>query len=291
MYTDPSCRQYAIIGRVQAERTGAIISVSGKTVQIIRPDFTLSITAASITETDGIIRADNIQSILVVSAPFETDTKDVGRVTSSFTADIVSWPSDAWLTVTFDDPVNPVVADTFQRAVTHEGGEIAAIAYTLTIQKTNMISTACSCSCSLGVYTLAVQKTDSTAIHSATITMSAPAEWVDAHGGINAIVIGRIGDDQKGTILKTSFSGYDQNGNMEFIAESPEGLSVFALIATRTPLQNRGTTNSIFNPVGGFGFAILILLIIMLVIGYLIWRKRRSQRKDITPIAKKVRVS
>jgi hypothetical protein len=129
--------------------------------------------------------------------------------------------------------------------------------------------------------------------------MSVPAGWVTAHGGINAIVIGRIADDQTTTILKTSFSGYDQNGNMEFIADSPDGLSVFALIATNGPLQAQighpgFMTLILQNPVlstiliamnhsigttGGLVVVTLIILIVVLIAGGIIWRKRRTQIK------------
>jgi hypothetical protein len=172
------------------------------------------------------------------------------------------------------------MAETFRRAVVHDGTEIQAIAYTLTVQKTNIAATACSYSYSLGAYTLTVQKTNISATHSAMITMSAPVEWVTAHGGISSIVIGRIADDQTCTILETSFSGYDRNGNMEFVAASPDGLSVFGLIATRKSLRSPaispipGILNS---TIGGLGAVILIILIVVLITGCIIWRRRRTR--------------
>jgi hypothetical protein len=183
MYTDSFCRPYAVIGREEAGRTGSVINVSGKMVQIIRPEFTLIIIAESVTEADGIIRAENIQLLQVASVPLEADTKGVGRVTASFTATLGSWPQDAWLSGTIEEPVNPQLAETFRRTVEHNGVKMQDIAYILTIQKNNITATSCSSSNSSGVFTLKVQKTNITAIHAATITMSVPAEWVAARGG------------------------------------------------------------------------------------------------------------
>ena len=258
LYTDSFGRPCANINRGVVERTGAILSVSGKTVKIIRPEFTLSITADSMTEVNGLILANTIQSIMLTITPIEAHMEDVGPVTSSFTAGLSSLPPSAGLMITIAEPVNPLVAETFRRTVVNEGDEIQAIAYTLTVQKTNIVSTL-----------------------PATIKMSAPVEWVNAHGGINSIVIGRISDDQTCTILKTSFLGYDRNGNMEFGANSPEGLSVFGLIATKGSLQTRIGLPEFMIPgtIGGLGVMILILLIIGGITGCIIWRKRRTLTK------------
>ncbi len=258
MYMDSFGRPCANINRVVAERTGANLSVSGKTVKILHPGFTLSITADSMTEVNGAILANTIQSIMLTITPIEAHMEDIGPVTSSFTTGLSSLPRSAGLMITIAEPVNPLVAETFRRTVVNEGDEVQAIAYTLTVQKTNIVTTL-----------------------PATIKMSAPVEWVNAHGGINSIVIGRISDDQTCTILKTSFSGYDRNGNMEFVANSPEGLSVFGLIATKGPFQARIGLPGFMIPgtIGGLGVIILILLIIAGITGCIIWRKRITQTK------------
>ena len=276
MYTDASGNPGATIDRNKAEQSGAVISVSGKTVEIIRPAFTLSITAGRVTEANGVIQADTIQSILLATTPIEAYTGGAGQVAASFTAGLASLPPDAALTTTVAEPVNPVVVEAFQRAVANDGDEIQAIAYTLTVQKTNIAATL-----------------------PARITMSIPAAWVTAHGGTSSIVIGRIADDQTSSVLKTSFSGYDPDGNMKFVADSPAGLSVFGLIATRGPLQARvgqpafmtlilenpvlsailGAVNYTVYAIGIAGVAILIILIVALVTGCILWRERRTQRR------------
>jgi PKD repeat protein len=276
MYLDSSGKPFATIDRAEAEQAGATVSMSGNMVEIIRPEFTLSITAGKMSETNGLIWADNIQSILLANTPLEADVDGVGPVTSSFTAGLATLPLNAGLRNFIGEPADPSVTEAFRLAVAHAGDEIQAIAYTLT-----------------------VQKTDIAVASPATITMSVPAGWVTAHGGAGSIVIGRLADDQTCTILQTSFSGYARNGNMEFVAKSPGGLSVFALIATNGSLQTRmgqptwmnlmlqdpvlspilGTTNSSFVTVGGLSVVVLVIFIILATACCIIWRIRKNRVK------------
>jgi PKD repeat protein len=281
IFTDPVCNQFAIIDRNIATRSGVTIAVSGKMVEITHPEYSLIITAGTITEANGVIRADNIQSIHLVTTPVDTYMTTLGQVTSSFTTYLGSVQPNAGFTITREDLITPLVAETFRRAVEKEGGEIQAIAYTLNVQKPNIAATTCICSYSLAGYTLTVKEIAVPATYSSTITMSVPAEWVSAHGGINSVVIGRIGDDQTGALLKTSFSGYDPNGNMEFVAISPEGLSIFGLITIKGPLPARMEQSGSMIPgtIGGFGVIILVIFIVIVLTGGIIWRKRRGPIK------------
>jgi hypothetical protein len=97
-------------------------------------------------------------------------------------------------------------------------------------------------------------------------------------GGTDSIVIGRIGEDQTCTILKTSYAGFDRNGNREFIAESPEGLSEFGLIATTAPHSKPGIIQNVFDINGWFGPVILVIFVIGLILGYGTWRARRKNK-------------
>jgi PKD repeat protein len=274
--TDSSGRLYAVIDRGEMEQAGTGISVVGKTIRITRPEFTLRIIGGTMTEVNGIIRAGPVQTILLAATPMEAQVQEIGPVTSSFTAGLASIPAGARITTTLAEPVNPVVAELFRNAVVHEGDEIQAVAYTLTVQKNNISATL-----------------------PATITMSAPAAWVTAHGGTKSVVIGRIADNQTCTILKTAFSGNDSNGNMVFVADSPEGLSVFGLIAAKGPLQTRaghpifmtlvlqnpvlsamlGMMNGITGTLGELGLVLLGILIVVLIVGGTIWRDRKQQNK------------
>jgi|GEM_PF-3595654 len=253
IYSDSSGQRYAVIDRKDAELSGTTISVSGKTVEIISRAFTLSLTAGTVTETNGVIKADNIQSILLATTPIDAGVEGVGPVSSSFTTGLASVQSDAFFTTTLAEPVNPFVVEAFRSAAANNGEELEAIAYTLTVQKTNIAETLPT-----------------------TIKMSVPAEWVTTHGGINSIGIGRIGDDQAATILKTSFSGYDKSGNMEFVADSPHGLSVFGLIATKGPFQAQPGRSGFMAVILQNPYIPVVLIIfgIVVITGCIVWRKR-----------------
>ena len=281
MYIDSSDRPNAVINRglerAQAERSGATISISGKTMEITRQGFSLTITAGTMNEANGIIQAENIQSIQLATAPFETYVAGLGPVTSSFTAGLHSLPPNAAITTIIGEPVTPEQAEIFRLAVADMGDKIDAIAYTMTVQKTNIAGTL-----------------------PATITMSVPADWVTVHGGINAIVIGRIADDQTCTILETAFTGYDKSGNMEFVARSPNGLSVFGIMAAKGPLQARiaqsglrapvqqatipvtisGVMSNILHTIGELGIVILVVAIIVVIAACVTWRTRRIHKPE-----------
>jgi len=287
LYIDTAGRSTAIVERglerAQAERSGATITVSGNTMVIARQGFTLTIIAETMTEVDGIIRADNIRSILLAADPAETYVDGAGLVTSSFNAGFSSLPNDASITTIIGEPVTPLAEETFRIGVARTGDTLEAIAYTMTIQKTNIARTL-----------------------PATITMSVPAEWVNAHGGISAIAIGRIADDQTCTILETSYQGYNGNGNMEFTAISPEGLSVFGLLATTGPHRGRtgmsgfrgpvqtsavpespGLVNGIIHTITEPVIVILIIILVLITAGCILWKKQKTPAKRSDPLNKK----
>jgi PKD repeat protein len=77
--------------------------------------------------------------------------------------------------------------------------------------------------------------------HDANIIMSVNSTWVANNGGREKIWVVRIGDDQTGEVLPTTFIMTDTTKNLDYFrAESPRGLSKFALTAlygTGNPLQ------------------------------------------------------
>jgi hypothetical protein len=100
--------------------------------------------------------------------------------------------------------------DTFRVALAEGGRELIAVAYTMTVIKTNIDATL-----------------------PATITMTCPPDWIITHGGIDTVSIVRIDDSGTAQVLETSHIGYDDTGNMVFEAVSPDGLSIFGLITAK----------------------------------------------------------
>jgi hypothetical protein len=68
-------------------------------------------------------------------------------------------------------------------------------------------------------------------IESSRVWMSAPRDWISAHGGIAAVRILRTGGDGSAEVLQTRFSGYGEEGTLVFEGLSPRGLSTFCLAA------------------------------------------------------------
>jgi hypothetical protein len=79
-------------------------------------------------------------------------------------------------------------------------------------------------------YTMHVRTLNLSSSPEATVTMSASPEWVTASGR-NTVRIMRVADDGTTEILETEPGGYDQFGNMVFVADSPHGFSTFGLIS------------------------------------------------------------
>jgi PKD repeat protein len=206
----------------KAEEVGAMVTVQGHTVTITQPGFTVEVVAKQVTEETKSIVGLEVQSITLTTTPQEAVVPGVGPVSVSLEAGLSSLPDGATITTAISEPVNPYVLNAFEVAITNEGKEIQAVAYTLTVVKTNIGTTL-----------------------PATITMTCPPAWIINNGGKEAVSIVRIGDDGKTQVLETRFAGTDLTGNMVFEAKSPAGLSLFGLLTAKaTAVQQAENPNS-----------------------------------------------
>ena len=70
----------------------------------------------------------------------------------------------------------------------------------------------------------------------AIVIMAAGTDWVDAHGGTDAVRIIRYDPEtETSQVLETRYLGTDEDGRMLFEGISPDGLSVFALAGEKQP--------------------------------------------------------
>ncbi|MFA6331631.1 MAG: PKD domain-containing protein [Methanoregula sp.] len=154
----------------------------------------------------------------LTSTPLTADLNDMPGVTVSWTTLINDRPApDARITTVIRQNADQSTLNAFTTAFHLAGLEISRVAYVMIIQKTG-----------------------TTSAGPATITMTAPRDWVTRNGGIDAIQIVRMDDDGTTESLVTSFAGYDRNnGYLTFTAPSPHGLSTFGLVATKpyTPAE------------------------------------------------------
>jgi hypothetical protein len=145
---------------------------------------------------------------------FSAEDPALGDVASKVSLELNTLPEGANIKVTTSRQADPEADSAFQLAAANAGMENISIAYTINIEKTNL--------------------QNGTDIESASITMVAGREWVEANGGIDAVRIIRY-DNETGTtqVLETRFLGYDNQGRAIFEGISPDGLSVFGLFGTR----------------------------------------------------------
>jgi PKD repeat protein len=279
--TGSTGQQELMIDRADAEKAGATIEVTDKLVEIVQEGFTLTVVAENIEEKNGIITGENVKSINLATTPQEATISGVGTVSTTIEAGLSSLPEGAAITTTISDQVTSEVQNAFQVATLNAGLEITAIAYTMSVTKTGIETTK----------------------EGATVTMTVPPGWVDAHGGQDAIHIVRMDDkgipevlvdthlvvDEKGNMI------LDKYGNMQFEAISPNGLSIFGMVSAKATAirQQEGpgvtiqpiTNPAMFTDVGMFSWlagillenpiAIVIVIAIIAVVLYAGWWKRR----------------
>jgi len=206
----------------KAEEVGAVVMVQDTIVTITQPGFTIEVVAKQVNEETRSIVGLEVQSITLTTTPQEAFVPGVGPVSVSLEAGLSSLPVGATITTAISEPVNPYVLNAFEVVMANEGKEIQAVAYTLTVVKTNIGTTL-----------------------PATITMTCPSAWINSNGGKEAVSIVRIGDDGKTQVLETRYAGTDLTGNMIFEAESPAGLSLFGLLTAKaSAVQQEENPNS-----------------------------------------------
>jgi len=77
----------------------------------------------------------------------------------------------------------------------------------------------------------------------AQIEMSVPRQWVNEHGGLEAIRIFRYVNDRTADVLTTRFLNYDRDtGYINLKSDSPDGLGMFALVAVRQHASSQPDT-------------------------------------------------
>jgi len=144
--------------------------------------------------------------------PLTADLVGMPGVTVSWTTRINYNPApDARITTAILKNADPSTLNAFTTELHRAGRDIGSLAYIMVVQKTGITSTG-----------------------PATVSMTAPRDWVTRNGGIDAIQIIRMGDDGMTESLATSFGRYDPtSGYLIFTAASPHGLSTFGLVATK----------------------------------------------------------
>ena len=151
----------------------------------------------------------------VTKAEFVTDpliaNLSLGNVSGSVNAILSSLTQKGAVKTTIRGNVSQETAEQFQTITQKNNLQMQSIAYTFDVQKANIPKTG-----------------------AANVTMSIPPSWVNRNGGKDAVRIIRV-SDETGTseLLDTIYIGIDSNGNMVFRGDSPNGSSIFGLVAAK----------------------------------------------------------
>jgi len=243
------------------KEAGKDVTVSGDRILIKKPGMSIVIITDGITTTDGVV-SGNIQSVRITCTPLNAEFAESGNIQAGFEADLDSFPSDASVTTTLDETVSEDASSAFSLAASGNGLDITGVAYVMSVMKTGFDQTG-----------------------PATITMSVSQEWVDEHGGNGAVRIIRQADDGSSEVLETKFAGYDENHNLIFEAQSPNGLCIFGLVsvtaAAATPEETLTTAPTSQaedkQPVdeGGLPLTLIALLIVIIAVagGYYLMKR------------------
>ncbi|MCQ1538123.1 hypothetical protein FTO68_03835 [Methanocalculus taiwanensis] len=143
----------------------------------------------------------------------------VGTVEAEIEMELGRMPeSDAKISSTITKEPDLNARSGFLLTAQQSGHGILDVAYVLNIQKTNVANAG-----------------DGGLIQSAKIRMAVSPAWVTAMGGIDRVVIMRRADDGSTTSLATTMIGTNSAGDLIFEADSPVGLSSFALMGLSVP--------------------------------------------------------
>ena len=201
--------QSFLLDRISAQNAGYVVDVVGNRVTASRPQSVLVINGANIQETPSGLITGSVQSVIVVVQP-DPAPVDIGQVAVVAQASLVTLPENVDISVTVTDLVPDQTITAFELAAVQDGKTLTSVGYTVTFRKDGILATG------PGI-----------------VRMTAPPRWVELNGGISAVRIARIGDNQQTEILTTSNTGIDADGNLIFEAPTPHGLSIFGLITVK----------------------------------------------------------
>ncbi len=203
--------------------SGEEVTISGNSFIIKRNGLTMVLDTQGINEKDG--KATGlIKGVRAAIEPVSANIGTIGTVTASLDLNLTGIPGDGRIDISFNETPAPGVANAFHLAAVENGEEIDALAYTITVTRTNL--------------------ENGEDIAGAVIRMSVSPAWVEEHGGIDAIRILRSAEDGTYQVLNTRVAGTDGNGNLIVEAISPGGLSVFGLLAVTPASVTQGAPAS-----------------------------------------------
>lgn len=186
------------------------VSEDGKTIRVAGDTFTLTfVTPGDAHEENGIITG-TVQEIILETRAITVVSEGAGEVSAGVGAELTDLPEGAALSTVLGNSAPPETMNSFRQAAKENRLQIDSLAASLEIRTTNL--------------------TDGDEIRNATVTMSVPAAWVDACGGVAHIRLVRLGDDGSASVLLPEV--IERTGERVILRfMSPDGFCTFGLVA------------------------------------------------------------
>ncbi|MDD4254555.1 MAG: lectin like domain-containing protein [Methanofollis sp.] len=205
------------------------VSDDGKRIRVAGDFFTLTfVTPGDAREENGTI-SGTIQEILLETRAVSVVSEGAGEVSAGVGAELSGLPAGAAISTVLGNNASAETMSAFRQAAAENRLQIDALAASLEVRTTNL--------------------TDGREIRNATVTMSVPAAWVDACGGVANIRVVRIGDDGSASVLlPEEIRREGERVVLRF--ESPDGFCEFGLVAVSAapvgpaPLSSHGSGGS-----------------------------------------------
>lgn len=223
--TKPSGIQTVSIATGLAAKSGSAVSVTGNTITMRQPDFTLIFTTSTTPEQENGVISGTVSSVELATAPVPASTS-IGTISFSLDTALASVPENAVITTTVTETIDPNLLNAYQMAAVNAGKQIEDVAYNVEVRKTGLSSTG-----------------------PATVTLTVPPDWVMSRGGTRSIAVAHLADDGTAELLTADYSGLDRTGAIIFTATSPEGLSTFGLVSIKVQQATTVTSTIDAGPV------------------------------------------
>jgi hypothetical protein len=206
-----------------AGQKGVRVTVRGDRIIIERPGLLMTVLTGDIMEKNGIANGF-IKSVTAELDPVTGAIEGVGDVRGRINLLLRGLPAEAGVNVTYEPGLAPAAQSAIALLAVDEEKAIRAVACVMHVEKTGIAN--------------------GEDILGATIRISVPPAWVEAHGGAGAVRIAHCADNGTVTFLETRPAVTDSAGNLIFEADSPEGLSGFALLTLGEREATMNTTDA-----------------------------------------------
>jgi PKD repeat protein len=198
------------------DTTQTTVATSGNVVTLTGDGSTWDQFAITLTDapvSTGTVITGTVKNVQCEMAPVTVPAPLLGNPDVTMTLNLARLPdTDAAVTRSIQSAPGTTEQRAFSVAATNNGDQLTAIAYTVSFGKSGIAN-----------------EEEGGIIKDATISMAISPDWVTKNGGTGHIVILHRADDGTTTLLPTRFTGTDAGGNDLFTADSPTGLSTFAL--------------------------------------------------------------